>query len=85
MKVHFRSESFKGKSTLLVIILQLDAQKRIEKIIPKKPLNKGIKKSGLKFNPGSALVSLGTTWPSDVNKSPFKVQPSTCRNSLDPL
>ena len=44
MKFHFRFESF--------------VQKRREKIVPERLLNKEIKKPGLKFNPELALISL---------------------------
>ena len=47
----------------LSTIWWFDALKRIEKIIRKNAFEQNKKKPGLKFNPGLALVGLGTTGP----------------------
>ena len=48
----------------LTTIWWLDALRGTEEIIPKRLLNKGLKKPRLKFNSGLELIGLGTTRPS---------------------
>ena len=50
----------------LSTIWWLDAFQRREKIILERLLNRGMKKLGLKFNPGLALSSLRTAEPSEI-------------------
>ena len=52
---------------ILSMIWWLDALKRKEKITWKRLLNKGMKKLGLKFNAGLALIGLPTTGPRSTN------------------
>ena len=58
-------KALKKKSTIIFLstLLWLDAQKRIEKIIPNRHLNKELKKHWLKCNLRLALISHGTTGP----------------------
>lgn len=63
MKSDFRCDSFKGKFSLFLFDhdLTIACSKKIEKIIPKTLLNRGIIKPELNFNPGLTLISLRTT------------------------
>ena len=54
-------EALKG-NVVQIFFFQF-VQKRREKIVPERLLNKGIKKPGLKFNPELVLISLWTTGP----------------------
>ena len=65
MKFDFTSESFKRKFILILFVynLMIGCSKKIRKNYLKRLLHKKIKKPGLKFNPGLALISLQTTGP----------------------
>ena len=58
-----RSESFKRNS------VEFDALQRTQKIIPKRLLNKGIKKPRLKFNLELELIGLRTAGPRRIEFS----------------
>ena len=63
MKYDFRSENFKRKFNIIHLsrIWLLNSLQRIEKIVPKRLLNIGIKKLGLKFNLELMPIDLLTT------------------------
>ena len=65
MKSDFRSESFKRKFSVILFVnkLMIGCSIKNREKIPERQLNIGIKKPGLKFNLGLALMSLRTTGP----------------------
>lgn len=52
-------------------IIQLNALKRIEKIIPENAFEQKKKKPGLKFNPGLVRIGLRTTGPWNLKENYF--------------
>ena len=60
MNFDFRSEDFKRKYNLILLVYKLMTECFIEigKIIPKQLLNREIWETGLKFNPELELIGL---------------------------
>ena len=75
MKLDFSSESFKTKfiASLFRYNMMNGCSKKKRENYPKKALNKRIKKTGLKFNLGLALIDLRTTGPCCVCCAPRNI------------
>ena len=71
MKSEFRTESIKIKFSRILFVynVTLRCSKKNTRHYPKKLLNKGVKKPGLKFNHGLALIGLRTTGPRNTFKN----------------
>ena len=76
MKFDFRSENFKRKfsSNLFACNLIIGCSKKNSEKFSQKPLNKEIKKAGLKFNPGFSQDFLINNIEGELYKSGQKIE-----------